>query len=61
MLFVFGAGSALGQTKQVTGVVTSADDKQPIPGVNIFVKEAPTIGAVTDASGRFLLKNVPAK
>lgn len=59
-LVVFGVGSALGQVKQVTGVVTSADDKQPIPGVSVFVKEAPTIGASTDINGRYILKNVPA-
>ena len=59
-LVVFGVGSALGQVKQVTGVVTSADDKQPIPGVNVFVKEAPTVGVTTDIDGKYTLKNIPA-
>lgn len=60
MLMVFGVSSALGQSKQVTGVVTSADDNQPIPGANVFVKNAPNVGTITDAFGRFSLKNVPA-
>lgn len=59
-LLVFGAGSALGQVKQVSGVVTSADDKQPIPGASVFVKEAPTVGTSTDINGKYTLKNVPA-
>jgi TonB-linked SusC/RagA family outer membrane protein len=59
-LVVFSVGSALGQVKQVTGVVTSGDDKQPIPGVNVFVKEAPSVGTTTDINGRYTLKNVPS-
>ncbi|WP_320054911.1 SusC/RagA family TonB-linked outer membrane protein [uncultured Acetobacteroides sp.] len=59
-LLVFGAGSALGQVKQVSGVVTSADDKQPIPGASVFVKEAPTVGTSTDINGKYTLKGIPA-
>lgn len=59
-LCVFSVGSALGQVKQVTGVVTSADDKQPIPGASVYIKESPTIGASTDINGKFILKNIPS-
>ena len=59
-LLVFGAGSALGQVKQVSGKVLSAEDKQPIPGVSVFVKEASTIGTTTNIDGQFTLKNIPA-
>ncbi|WP_231562271.1 SusC/RagA family TonB-linked outer membrane protein [Alistipes sp. ZOR0009] len=59
-LLVFGVGSALGQVKQVTGVVKSSDDKQPIPGVSVFVKEAPSVGASSDPNGKYVLKNIPA-
>lgn len=59
-LVVFGVGSALGQTKQVSGVVTSSEDGQPIPGANVFVKEAPTVGAMSDINGKFVIKNLPA-
>ena len=59
-MVVFGVGSALGQTKTVSGKVTSAEDNQPIPGVNVFVKSSPTVGTMTDANGNFTLKNIPA-
>ena len=59
-LLVFGAGTALGQGKQVSGKVLSAEDKQPIPGVSVFVKEASTIGTTTNIDGQFTLKNLPA-
>ena len=59
-LLVFGAGSALGQVKQVTGRVISAEDKQPIPGVNVFVKEAKSVGTTTNIDGEFKLVNIPA-
>lgn len=59
-LVVLGAVSALGQTRQVTGKVVSAEDKQPIPGVSVFVKEAPTVGSTTNLDGQYSLKNLPA-
>jgi TonB-linked SusC/RagA family outer membrane protein len=46
------------QGLQVKGVVTSADDGQPIPGVSISVKST-TTGILTDVNGAFTL-NVPA-
>ena len=60
MLFVFEAIVAQGQVRQVSGIVISSGDKQPIPGASVFVKEAPTVGTVTDVNGRFVLKNLPA-
>ncbi|MBC8111800.1 MAG: SusC/RagA family TonB-linked outer membrane protein, partial [Verrucomicrobia bacterium] len=39
---------------RVTGTVTSAEDKQPIPGVNVLVKGT-TIGVSTDPNGRYAL------
>ena len=36
----------------VTGRVTSGEDQNPIPGVNIVVKST-TIGTITDADGRY--------
>jgi TonB-linked SusC/RagA family outer membrane protein len=57
---VFGVGSALAQTKQVSGKVVGSDDNLPIPGVSVFVKGSPTIGVVTDIDGNYNLKAVPA-
>jgi TonB-linked SusC/RagA family outer membrane protein len=42
------------QDAQVTGVVTSAEDNTPLPGVSIAVKGG-TTGTVTDAEGRYQL------
>ncbi len=48
----------IGQEIQVTGVVTSVDDRQPIPGVSVVVKGTFT-GTVTDVNGTYTI-NVPA-
>jgi TonB-linked SusC/RagA family outer membrane protein len=41
-----------GQGVQVKGVVTSAGDRQPIPGASVVVKGT-TVGTVTDIDGKF--------
>ena len=47
--------SGFGQGLQVKGVVTSADDGQPIPGVSIAVKGT-TTGITTNVDGAYTLK-----
>jgi TonB-linked SusC/RagA family outer membrane protein len=47
------------QTRQVTGVVISADDGEPVIGASVVVKGAATTGTVTNVDGRFEL-NVPS-
>jgi len=47
--------SGFGQGMQVKGVVTSADDRQPIPGVSVVVKGT-TNGTVTNIDGTYSLK-----
>ena len=47
------------QGLQIKGVVTSADDGQPLPGVSVTVKGT-TTGAMTDLNGYYQLNNVPA-
>ena len=56
-LFAF-IGEALAQTKTITGLVTSSDDKNPIPGVTIMVKNK-AIGTITNVDGKYSLA-VPA-
>ncbi|MGY2131813.1 SusC/RagA family TonB-linked outer membrane protein [Hymenobacter sp. HD11105] len=52
------APPALAQTaRTVTGVVTAADDRSPLPGVNVIVKGT-TNGTSTNAEGRYSLDNV---
>lgn len=52
MLFAF---SAIAQDRTITGTVTSAEDKLPIPGVSVKVVGSKS-GAVTDAKGKFSVK-----
>jgi len=47
--------SGFGQGIQVKGVVTSADDRQPIPGVSVVVKGT-TTGTTTNIDGVYTLK-----
>jgi TonB-linked SusC/RagA family outer membrane protein len=48
----------IGQTVQITGTVTSAEDGLVVPGVTVTVKGT-TVGAITDANGRYNI-NAPA-
>jgi len=54
LLMSFFAGTLFGQTRQLTGTVTSAADKQTIPGVTVMVKGTQT-GTTTGGEGRFVL------
>jgi TonB-dependent starch-binding outer membrane protein SusC len=53
LLFIAGY-SAMAQTVQISGTVTSSDDGSPLPGVTIFVKGT-TLGVLTAADGKYLL------
>lgn len=46
---------AVAQNRQVTGTVTAAEDKQPIPGVNVLV-QGTSRGTVTDLDGKYSLE-----
>lgn len=50
---------ALAQNKTVRGVVISAEDNEPLPGVNLVVKGQETIGGATNLDGKFSF-SVPA-
>src|SRR5699024_12627800 len=45
--------------KSISGTVLNNDTGQPLPGVNIIVKDTTTIGTTTDAKGNYTL-HVPA-
>ncbi|MAZ25576.1 MAG: SusC/RagA family TonB-linked outer membrane protein, partial [Cytophagaceae bacterium] len=49
-----------GQNIDISGVVTSADDGVPLPGVSIQV-EGTQQGAITDFDGNYTLQNVAAE
>ncbi len=54
LLFV-GMQVVLAQTRDVTGVVTSADDGSSIPGASVVVKGT-SLGNITDMDGHFTIK-----
>lgn len=58
VLLIFAGVQVVLAQATITGVVTSADDGQPIPGVAVQVKGT-TLGVSTDINGRYSLK-VPA-
>ncbi|MCX6247403.1 MAG: carboxypeptidase-like regulatory domain-containing protein, partial [Bacteroidetes bacterium] len=58
LLLLAGLQGVLAQTRVISGVVTSSDDKAPIPGVTIVVKST-TIGTTTNVDGKFVL-SVPS-
>ncbi|MEI7830064.1 MAG: SusC/RagA family TonB-linked outer membrane protein [Prolixibacteraceae bacterium] len=55
LVLFLGMQVVLAQTRDVTGVVASADDGTTIPGASLVVKGS-TLGTITDMSGRFTLK-----
>ncbi len=57
LFMAFGTLSMFGQARLVTGVVSSAEDGSPLPGVTVAAKGT-TIGTITDASGNYQI-NVP--
>ena len=47
------------QTGTLTGVVTSAQNGQPLPAAQVYI-QALDLGVLTQANGRYVLQNVPA-
>ncbi len=58
VLAFIGISIVSAQTKKITGVVTSSEDGQPIPGVSIIVKGT-TVGTTTNIDGKYEI-NAPA-
>lgn len=54
-VLVFGIYTAIAQTREITGTVTSADDGSTLPGVSVSVKGT-TLGTITDIQGNYTLK-----
>lgn len=50
---------AMAQVTQITGVVISEEDNEPVIGASVLVKGTAT-GAITDVNGEFVIDNVPA-
>ncbi|MFK7832753.1 MAG: SusC/RagA family TonB-linked outer membrane protein [Winogradskyella sp.] len=59
MLFTFLVSMiGYGQNVNITGLVTEASSGQPLPGVNVLLKNT-TRGTITDFDGNFTLNDVP--
>lgn len=55
IMLLFSANQMLAQDKMIGGVVTSAQDKLPLPGVNIMIKGTKTV-ATTGFDGEYSIK-----
>ena len=55
-----GASVVTAQTSKVTGLVISAEDGEPVIGATVAVKGVPTLGAITDIDGKFVIENLPS-
>ena len=55
-----GASMVTAQTSKVTGLVISAEDSEPVIGASVAVKGVPTLGAITDVDGKFVIENLPS-
>src|SRR5436190_2033716 len=47
------ASAQSGEAKTIQGIVKSADDNQPVPGTNIYLKGTTSVGTFSDANGQF--------
>lgn len=55
-----GIGLVIAQTpREITGIVISEEDNQPVVGASVLVKGT-TIGATTNVDGKFIISNVPS-
>ncbi|HET6556501.1 MAG TPA: SusC/RagA family TonB-linked outer membrane protein [Prolixibacteraceae bacterium] len=55
MFFTIGLNVLWAQTREIQGIVTSADDGSSVPGVSVSVKGT-TLGTITDMDGAFKLR-----
>lgn len=58
VLLLVSSMAIAGTTGKISGVVKDKDTKQPLPGVNVVI-EGTTMGAATDANGRYFILQVP--
>ena len=58
-ILLWAAVSALAQQKiSISGIVTD-ENKEPIIGANVSVKDVPGLGTITDINGRYIIKVEP--
>lgn len=52
-------GQNAGYTQNIRGLVIDAGSKNPIEGVSVYLNSSPVLGAISNQSGEFEIKNVP--
>lgn len=57
--FLAFSGNLFSQDRTITGLITSAEDGSPLPGVTVVVSGRTDIGTATDINGRYSIR-VPA-
>ena len=55
IILLFSCFSLSAQERTISGVLTSSDDRSPLPGINIVVKGT-DVGTTTDANGYYSIK-----
>ncbi len=58
LLLLMTASAFSATTGKITGVITDADNQQPLVGVTVAV-QGTSMGAITDIDGRYIILNVP--
>ena len=58
LLAIFILPNMLLSQNLITGTVTDLQNKNTIPGVNIYIPDLQK-GTVTDANGYYIIKNIP--
>lgn len=55
LLFAIGLTSQVlfAQNRTIQGIVTSAEDEEPLIGATVVLKDNPSVGAATDINGRY--------
>jgi len=64
LVLLLGIGKSVGQQARQTvrGTVVNKVTKNPLVGATVFIQDTnPTIGALTDGEGKFILKKVPVR
>src|SRR5689334_4510864 len=60
ILFVFISTGAMAQVQNIRGTVIDRNSRQPLANASLLVLDAgKTITALSDSSGKFILKNIP--
>src|SRR5574344_1412885 len=61
LIVVLCTSISFAQNRQISGIVTSSSDGEPVIGASVAVKEIPTLGTATDFDGKFVFASLPSQ